>query len=346
MKLRVVALGLASALTLAGQHRFSWQDACFKNPGLPYCPGHEFAVKHKRNEKNDAPGGVAKASAANPADEAATPSVVKVNGIDWRFADPDADAIAALDLTQIRGPLARTIVNRFAAAQGLNETDTTRLFEALLSVQSIAVSVRSNRVLMMVGRRASDSHTPTMPPGWKTAPVLGGGMLIGLAEDVDAAARRIAEQVRLGELASLAEERDAEGEFWAAGSGSLAGEAATRAGVKRFWLTVSMRDTLGAELVYELGHPAESAGPQNWPPTFGHPTVDGNLVRSAISIEPEELRDRFGEIAGSVIGQRFGALVAAARYVPAPEAVTKDRSRPVIYGLDDGPRELGQVPQR
>jgi len=33
-------------------------------------------------------------------------------------------------------------------------------------------------------------------------------------------------------------------------------------------------------------------------------------------------------------------LVNAARYLPENEAAVVNRTRPVIYGLDDGPKEL------
>src|SRR5258708_7233259 len=46
MRIRILALGLAWTASLCGQHhRFSWQEACFKNPRAPYCSGHEYAVK-------------------------------------------------------------------------------------------------------------------------------------------------------------------------------------------------------------------------------------------------------------------------------------------------------------
>jgi hypothetical protein len=50
MKIRMLAFGFMCAACLCGQHqRFSWQEARFQNPGLPYCAGHEFAVRPTKN---------------------------------------------------------------------------------------------------------------------------------------------------------------------------------------------------------------------------------------------------------------------------------------------------------
>src|SRR5580704_15093980 len=89
--MRVLLLGLAGAASLFGQHHFSWQEACFTNPGAPYCAGHEYAVKPTKDGKSRSPG--------SPLE--ALPSTLDAAGIDWRFADPAADALAVLDCSKL-----------------------------------------------------------------------------------------------------------------------------------------------------------------------------------------------------------------------------------------------------
>src|SRR5262245_14679180 len=77
MRMRVAALGLLYAANLFGQRgrHFSWQDACFKNPGLPYCQGKDYAVKN--SPKKDPRSAVRNPSA--PASGPLNPSVIVVS---------------------------------------------------------------------------------------------------------------------------------------------------------------------------------------------------------------------------------------------------------------------------
>jgi hypothetical protein len=53
------------------------------------------------------------------------------------------------------------------------------------------------------------------------------------------------------------------------------------------------------------------------------------------------VQQRFGQIAASPLGQRLGVLAETARYLPAPDS-SVPKTKPVIYGLDDGPKEVHQ----
>lgn len=97
MKLRVFLVGLACAFGLYGQGYIKkqgsdFQEACFRNPSLPYCPNRDFVLKPS---KAGGPGyGTAPASALPTIDAA---------GIDWRFDDPSADTLAVLDGSKLPG---------------------------------------------------------------------------------------------------------------------------------------------------------------------------------------------------------------------------------------------------
>ena len=53
-----------------------------------------------------------------------------------------------------------------------------------------------------------------------------------------------------------------------------------------------------------------------WPATLGGASIEGNMVHVSISMEADEVQQRFGQIAASLLGQRLGTLVKAARYLP------------------------------
>jgi hypothetical protein len=97
MGIRLFAFSLVFAASLWGQKRFSGQDACFKNPGAPYCQGHDYAVK-KQPPSNASPTVVTNPGASTPSTP--TPSLIVVGGIDWRFADPFADALVGINFSR------------------------------------------------------------------------------------------------------------------------------------------------------------------------------------------------------------------------------------------------------
>src|SRR5436309_2651883 len=119
MAIRTIAVALVLAAGLNGQkHKsFSWQDACFKNPAAPYCAGRDYAVKRPNAKAAAKEAAAYRDSAGN-----LTPSVIAIGGVDWRFADPSADAIAGFSFGAMSGsPLARGLIFQLAARQGLGE---------------------------------------------------------------------------------------------------------------------------------------------------------------------------------------------------------------------------------
>ena len=55
-------------------------------------------------------------------------------------------------------------------------------------------------------------------------------------------------------------------------------------------------------------------------------------------MEAGELQQKFGQIVASPLGDRLEALVEAARYLPMRDTTVPKQTRPVIYGLDGGPK--------
>jgi hypothetical protein len=314
MRIRILALGLAWTASLCAQHRrFSWQDACFKNPGAPFCDGHEYAVKPVPPGKD----GVSRSSVKDPSPpQSETPLVIVTRGIDWRFADPSADALAGFNFSKVSAsPLAHGLIAQLVAGQGATEADIRKIFAGLCGADKIALSLRENQIVMMVTGRAPDSILPTLEAGWKAVTVPGNALLLGHAEAVDRAAQRIAMEGPPAEL-------QANSEFWAAGPAGLAG-------VKRVSLTVSIRDRLTSDLAFEFDGVPDAS---KLPATLGDAVTEGSVVH---------LRASDGQIAASPLAQRLASLLMAARYLPqrgVPPGA--GHARPVIYGLDSGPKEV------
>ena len=59
-------------------------------------------------------------------------------------------------------------------------------------------------------------------------------------------------------------------------------------------------------------------------------------------MEGDEAQQKFGQVAGSPLGQRLAALVEAARYLPARDITVPKHAKPMIYGLDGGPKEVNR----
>jgi hypothetical protein len=332
MKLRILVFGLLSAAGLYSQRRFSWQNACFNNLSAPYCAGHDFAIKPTKNGATPSPGSFILPS----------PSIDAV-GIDWRFADPSADALAVLNCAKLSvSPTTRDLIDRLGTTQGLSQAAVQNIVRGLLSVEQVALSIREDRIVLMVVGRGRDTILPAPEAGWKAISLVGNALLIGHTDAVDQAAQRIAISSPLGELAKMAQQRQGDIEFWVGGSGKLAGQEAATAGLKRFSLTASIQDRLTSDTAFEFDAAPDASATQTWLTTLGDAKIEGNIVHVKMSMEGDETRQSFGKIAASPLGQRLGGFIKSARDLPVRDTATTVHTKPVIYGLDDGAKEVSQ----
>ena len=332
MTIRMVSVLLCAASLYAqyGRHRrFSWQEACFKNPGAPYCAGNDFAVK-KTPAKDGAHKGPGVTGSGDWVPESATPQLIVVGSIDWRFADADADLVAGFNFNKASvSPLAGLLVAQLGARQGLAVADLEKILEALSSGDQVAISVRGNDTLILVTGCTVDSTFAPLENGWKAAPMLGNSLLVGTADAVDQAVERVGAQAPLSELAKLAEQRQRDHEFWAIGSAKAAGGNMAKAGLKQFSLSASVRDRLLNDAALEFSGTPDAEALR----ALQGATVDGNVVRMATSMDADEVRQKSGEIASSFLGEQMGTLVKAARFLPVRNAAAVS-TKPVILGLD------------
>ncbi len=343
MKLRLGAAGLllqASLFAQYGQHRFSWQDACFNNPALPYCQGHDSAVKPQPHAKNGAPAitGVYE----DPMIDNVTPAQVAAGAIDWRFADPAADALVGFHARKLSSlPAARSVIAQLGANQGLGAADVAKVLERLSGVDQVAISVREDQTVVMFTGRGSDSTLPALEPGWEAVPVVGNAVLVGRAEAVKNAVERMTMDVAPNEMMRFATRRQALSEFWAVATPGSAGPPAGSPKVKRSLLTVSVDDLLTSDLVLEFSTPPDAKTLAGWVPAL-QGSIDGNVVHVSAIMEADQVQQKFAQAGVTPIGEQLAALVKAARYLPARDSGASKQRKAVIFGLDSGPRELNQ----
>jgi hypothetical protein len=272
--------------------------------------------------------------------------VIVVGGIDWRFADPFADALVGLNFSRISAsPIAHGVIALLATKHHVSEMDLQKMFDGLSGVDQVALSVRNNQVVAMITGSVADSKLPSSEPGLKAVPISAGAMLVGHSEAVDQAMQRIAMKIAPNELMRLAEERQANSEFWAIESASALGPQASSIGVKRFSLTVWIRDRVTSDVTLELNGPPSASALRTWQTQFGSgAAVEGNTIHARAQMEAGEVQQRVGQIADGPLKPSLAALVEAARYLPVRDNTVPKQTKPIIYGLDGGPREVTHYP--
>jgi hypothetical protein len=271
--------------------------------------------------------------------------------IDWRFADPQSDALAGFHVSGLAAsPLARGLIAQLGARQNLTEADFQKIFEGLAGVDQIALSVRDNQVVVMVAGRVKELTLPPPEGPLKAVLVSGTAMLFGHAGAVDHAVQRIAAGVSTAvsaarppsELTEFAEERQSSSEFWATASGQLLGPEAVRDHLQRLSLAFSVGDRLATDFALEFDGPPGAKTLQTWQATLGDATLEGNAVYASESMDAAEVRQKFGQIVSSPLGERLVALIGATRNLPLRDLNALKQTHAVIYGLEDGPRVVNQ----
>jgi len=302
------------------------------NPAAPFCMGHEDAIKRPAQPKE-----ASSRKGGKFRDE--TPLPVVSGGIDWRFVDPFADAVAGFNFAGLSAsPLARSMVIQWGVAEGVAEAEMKKKFDGLLGVRQVAISTRDGQIVAMI-TGVPVAALPALQAGWKAVPVSGEEILVGQAEAVDQAVQRIALNGPLSESTRDAQGRQLTSEFWAVGSGRFVGPPAESARLQRFALAFSIQSRFASDTAFEFnGAPGAEPLPV-WPALSGA-AIEDNVVHAQTSMAGDEAQQRVGQMAGSLLGHRLAALVAAGRYLPFRDIAVIKQTKPVIFGLDGGPRVI------
>ena len=145
-------------------------------------------------------------------------------------------------------------------------------------------------MVVMITGRVANADLPASEPGLKVVPVSGNAMLVGHSDAVDAAVRRIAAPSWPTDLTRMAEERQAGSEFWAIGSPALVGPQAVGAGVKRIYMTVSIRDRFISDVAFEFNAVPTAATLKTWQTSLGAISVEGNVAHVRMYMEASEVQ--------------------------------------------------------
>ncbi len=332
--MRLLALGFICACSLYGQSYGpkvkDFTESCFRNPALPYCNTRDFVPKPgAKNATN--PYGAATATAQPSTDSA---------GIDWRFADPSADSLSVLDCKQLyTSAPGRALIGQLASSQGLTAMQTEDLLRTLSGVGNVALSIQQDAVLIMVTGRAPDAVLPALESGWKSLPLGENAVLVGPTAAVDQATKRLAADAQLAGFPLAAQQRPADAGFWMAAPAKLAGQDAVTAGAKQIELTASFADPFSSVTAFHFDAAPDPAPIRSWLNTLGGVSLQGNVIRARAYIDPPNIQQNFPQIAASPLGLGLAGIIRFARYLPVRDTSATVHTKPVIYGLDGGPRE-------
>ncbi len=331
--MRTLVVGLFVAGSLFGQYghqRFSWQESCYKNFGLPYCQGNDFAIKLPKG-KSESLRGIGADVDPFPATNVTAADII-AGTIDWRFADPSADTLVGFHAKNLATvPLARKAVAQLGANLGLAPAEVQNLLDRMSGVEQVGISVSQSHTIVMITGRGSDSVIPPLEPGWKATPVVGNALLVGPADAVDQALQRLAKDDPPGEMMRIAMKRQATNEFWAIGF--AAGLDAEHAKVKSFSMQLLVRDHITSALALEFSAPPDAKALGVWAPAL-KAVVEGNLVHATTTMEPDEVQQKLSQIAASPIGEHLAGLVKPTLYLPMPAVTAPEQAKPKIFGLD------------
>ena len=318
-----ILVGLALSVSLFGQFKVRWAESCFKNPTSVVCKEHEWAVKPTPPEKT--PPSVINNPSFSPTSNPSNTAVVSSNqaaivpqaaGIDWRFADPMADGLIGFNFgTLTSSPIARWMMTYLGATQGVSAADMEKFYTQLAAVDQAAVSIRKGQFVALLTGRVTQSPIPAAP-GVKAILVAENVMLLGNADAVDQALRRIRTNSAPGELAWLAAQRSATSDLWAVGTPALAGQQAVSNGVKRLSLGVSIQDGLTADIAFEFATSPTAAKLRAMQGPIGKASIEGASIHLRMAMEPAELQQKLPEIAAA-IGPQLGILLNVGHQPPA-----------------------------
>jgi hypothetical protein len=280
----------------------------------------------------------------------ASPSIVQVGELDWRFAHPHPDLLIGIDMESLMGSeLMRTLLRDWAGKLGATPKEQDQMLNGLGDTKRVLISISNREMLaMMVG------NVGNLPVG----PQAGGLQFTRLSEDT---ALMSSEGASFGALTRLklqalpnAQQDEAKlmartYDFWVWGrSDRLAGlnpGMSANSPVKRVKMGVTFRDGFNFQLILDTPDAASAArlleGMQKRSPRGMQGAVEGSSVRYAMVLDREAALQRFAGFMTDSMGKNFAPLIAAARQMSARQAAAaRPAGKIVIDGLDDGPKEV------
>ena len=281
----------------------------------------------------------------------ASPTVIQIGELDWRFVHPHPDLLIGMDLESLLGSeLMRTLLRGWAGKLGATPKEQDQMLAGLGDAKRILISIYNKDMLaMMVG------NIGNLPVG----PQAGGLQFTRLSEDTAlmgteggsfGALTRLKLQPLPNPQQDEAKLMARTYDFWvwckAERFAGLNTGVSWHTPVKKFKMGATFRDGFNFQMILETpdGDSAAHllAEMQKGAPSGMTGAVEGNAVRYAMVLDRDRALQRFAGFMTDSLGKQFAPLIAAARQMSAGHGAGTRPSagKIVIDGLDDGPKEV------
>lgn len=345
-------------------------DYCEKNPHAVTCRDGKPINVMEEMQKNAAAMGLTTTIPTTPARatparvvprstrvaprsvSSASPSVIQVGALDWRFVHPHAELLIGMDLENLLGSeLMRTLLRDWAAKLGATPAEQEKMMAGLGTAKRILISISNKDMLAMMVGNIGNLTDGAGPQGVRVTRLSADTALMGTAGGTAGALTRMklaaAPNAQQDEAKLMASTYD----FWVWGRtdrlAGINGGARANSTVSKIKLGVSFRDGFNLQMILDTPDPSAAArlfeGMQKGAPRGMTGAVEGNSVRYAMALDRDAALQRFGGFMTDSIGKQFAPLIAAARQMSAGQAGATARpsaGKIVIDGLEDGPKEI------
>jgi hypothetical protein len=341
----------------------SYEEYCYANPKAPTCiNGKPLTMVSPAILMKPAPAMNTaqriQPAIVRPRAVAAIPSpapaMIRIGDLDLRFAHPQPDMIVGINVSSLlKSRITRTILEELASRQGLNGTDLGAMLEAVGDVDQICVSVKgADYLLMLTGRLNSIPDGSRPGQNVRFLRVAGDKILAGSEASLADATRRMADPARIGtrmqRILAVSEGSD----FWVSGTPAALTayqqNMSRTSGVTHFGVGLSLNadlrmnivlDTISAEVAQHMATTA-----QQHPEPNTTVSVAGRSVRMNIILDEATLKTGMANVFAGPFGKQLVPMLASVRSLSKPAAAAQPTTAPsnkvMIFGLEDGPKEV------
>jgi hypothetical protein len=286
-----------------------------------------------------------------PARASASPAVIQVGELDWRFAHPHPDLLIGIDLENLLGSeLMRALLRDWAGKLGATPEEQDKMLTGLGDGKRISISIFNQDILAMMVGNIGELPDTAMPGGLRFTRLSTDVTLLGSQVGTFGAMTRLKLKALPNPQQEEAKLMARTYDFWVWGKADrLAGFGQSMSGttpVKRIKMGASFRDGFNFQLILDTADPASAArllaSMRKTSPRGMQGAVEGSSVRYAMALDRDATLQRFAGFMTDSVGKQFAPLVDAARQMSTHQAgAPRSAGKIVIDGLDDGPREVG-----
>lgn len=291
------------------------------------------------------------------------PSMISVGGPDWRFADPIATMIGGIDLESlaqskiVRGAVAQLLANVPGSQSALdNFSIASGVRRALFSLRDGAAE--PSVLVLLSGQLDEKDLARALDGKLQVRRVDLENVLVGTGPELEAAVARMGRPAVASVVPAVYESKTlVDGhDIWIAGRiPRMPQTASVASAIHGFALGLSLRkdlrldasvDTANVQMAQEIVEKARASQKEIPEGTSLDVTAQGNVVQMRFAMDGEKLSEAltkamptpgFSEMFSS-LGLSPAAQKGTASQKPVAPAPA--RKSAVIYGLEDGPREV------